>query len=294
MPTVYGSYKTGADIYKDPNSKKFYILEWNPQTSETYKKFISFKPSTNNNKTIKVSQSGKIKNRNYKKTKRNQKGGQHKVPGEMSWAECENSVLYTQSYKTILAQLNLADTANISEDIESIKNWYSQNFAVKRLVDVIYDLPAHGQISSLGQKNTKPKMCWDHGSGKPNSITGSAIGIHVYIADVGSNEWHLVGLFKRMSPGKEIEVFRMKPIIGQCYASAKYTRTTGIWPNQKYYTSNQLIYMGRFVESKTYGGGNGARYYEYFDNNNGEINELEYDYDGMTCLIEVPCQNYGG
>lgn len=101
MPKVYGSYKTGADIYKDPKSKKFYILEWNPQTSETYKKFGSFKPSANNNKTIKSSRPGKTRTRKQRKNRNKQLGGRSDVLGEMQQGDCRAQVLNTPSYKGI-------------------------------------------------------------------------------------------------------------------------------------------------------------------------------------------------
>ena len=76
-------------------------------------------------------------------------------------------------------------------------------FAEKRLVDVIYDLPSQG-IQELGQLNTytNPKMCWDHGIDNPENITGGAVGIHVYVANMSVNhaenpKWQLVGIFKR-------------------------------------------------------------------------------------------------
>ena len=193
MPEVYGSYKTGADIYKDPKSKKFYILEWNPQTRETYKKFISFKPTN----TIKKSRPKKTK------TQKKQKGGQPPIPGTMTMDMCSAEVLTTESYKSILAQLNLANPAQVSTDIKTIQTQYTKDFAGKRLVDVIYDLPQPGIKPVLGQlTDQKPKMCWDHGINNPTSITGALPGIHVYIPNIllgqaNGPKWQLVGVFIR-------------------------------------------------------------------------------------------------
>ena len=195
MPEVYGSYKTGADIYKDPKSKKFYILEWNPQTRETYKKFISFKPTN----TIKKSRPKKTK------TQKKQKGGQPPIPGTMIMDMCSAEVLTTESYKSILAQLQLPDAVNkyLVADIQKIRDDYKAKFASKRLVDVIYDLPQTGIKHVLGQlAGQMPKMCWDHGIGNPESITGGAPGIHVYIGDISMGhvddpKWQLVGVFIR-------------------------------------------------------------------------------------------------
>ena len=193
MPEVYGSYKTGADIYKDPKSKKFYILEWNPQTRETYKKFISFKPTN----TIKKSRPKKTK------TQKKQKGGQPPIPGTMIMDMCSAEVLTTESYKSILAQLNLANPAQVSTDIKTIQTQYTKDFAGKRLVDVIYDLPHPGIKPVLGQLiDQKPNICWDHGINNPASITGALPGIHIYVVDMSIGnaygpKWQLVGVFIR-------------------------------------------------------------------------------------------------
>jgi len=215
MPKVYGSYKTGADIYKDTKSGKYYILEWNPQTRQTYKKFISFTPlpedidgfgATTQQATIKKSKTRKLR-RTQKKQKQKQTGGLGNVPGQMPSGECATQVLNTPSYKNILAQLNLADPAQTAKDIKIIRARYTQNpkFANKRLVDVIYDLPKSGIKQMLGQLTCQtPKMCWDHGIGNADSITGGAVGIHVYVADLGTStgipNWSLVGVFILTKP----------------------------------------------------------------------------------------------
>ena len=202
MPKIYGSYKTGADIYKDPKSKKFYILEWNPQTRETYKKFISFKPTESG--LVAICRATIKKTRPKKnKTQKKQKGGQSQVPGEMSMDICSDKVLNTESYKSILAHINLSKPEQVATDIQIIKSRYENDFADKRLVDVIYDLPGLGIKPVLGQLTGQmPKMCWDHGIGNPESITGAAPGIHVYIADISMGQtddpqWQLVGVFNR-------------------------------------------------------------------------------------------------
>ena len=193
MPKVYGSYKTGADIYKDPAAKRFYIIEWNPATQKTYKKFVSFKPDLElKSKTIKSSSRGNHKTRkHHKNIRRKQSGGQQGVPGQMPSNECETQVLKTASYKNILAQLNLDDPQQVFNDIQNIRDTY-KNFAGKKLVDVIYNHPQSGDGQALGQYN----MCWNHGIGNPMSITGGAVGIHVYVVDAGGL-WKLVGVFIR-------------------------------------------------------------------------------------------------
>ncbi len=43
MPTIYGTYKDGGDIYKD--KKGYYVIQWNNKTQKEYKKHLkSFKP----------------------------------------------------------------------------------------------------------------------------------------------------------------------------------------------------------------------------------------------------------
>jgi hypothetical protein len=191
MPKVYGSYKTGADIYKDRATGRYYIIEWSHTTQKTYKKFVSFKIS-DNSKTIKTSRPGKTRKlRKDKIIGKQQLGGESGVPGQMESSECKTQVLNTESYKTILAQLNLADPQTVFKDIQNIRERYTQKFMGKRLVDVIYDSLSPGI-------KTNPKMCWDHGIDNPKSITGGLSGIHVYVADTGSvgmSKWKLVGVF---------------------------------------------------------------------------------------------------
>ncbi len=187
MPKVYGSYKTGADIYKDPKTNRFYIIEWNPTTQKTYKKFVAFKPDLElKSKTIKSS------SRTNKKT-RKQQGGQPGVPGQMPSNECETQVLKTASYKNILAQLNLADPQQVFKDIQTIRDIYSKQFVGNKLVDVIYNHPPQGSGQVLGQFY----MCWNHGIGNTVSITGGLPGIHVYVMENKSGEWQLIGVFIR-------------------------------------------------------------------------------------------------
>jgi hypothetical protein len=204
MPKVYGSYKTGADIYKDPKSKKFYILEWNPQTRETYKKFISFKPTETRSELASLSQATlkntKMKTKKRLPTLKKQKGGLSSVHGEMTMDICSTEVLNNKSYKDILAQLQLPNVINkyLVYDIKKIRDNYKTKFAGKRLIDVIYELPQPGIKPMLGHLTGQmPKMCWDHGIGNHESITGGAPGIHVYIANVRATDWQLVGVFKR-------------------------------------------------------------------------------------------------
>jgi len=49
---VYGSWKDGSDIYKE--KKGYYIIQWNPKTEMSYKKYLakSWKPKVNKKKKI--------------------------------------------------------------------------------------------------------------------------------------------------------------------------------------------------------------------------------------------------
>jgi hypothetical protein len=44
----------------------------------------------------------------------------------------------------------------------------------------------------------------------------------------------------------ETEVFRIEPVVGdgKCYEYAEATRSEGLWPFVKYFTTNKLLYLG--------------------------------------------------
>lgn len=71
------------------------------------------------------------------------------------------------------------------------------------------------------------------------------------------------------------------------YESALYTTRVGRWPNERYFTTNPLKYLGKYSRSTRMGGfGDGSRCSEYFINNGVEV-EVEYDYEGKLCFREV-------
>ena len=86
----------------------------------------------------------------------------------------------------------------------------------------------------------------------------------------------------------KIQVFRMIPIVGRHYQTAHWTEKINIEqsPYSIYYTTNPLRYLGAYVKSITTGYGDGTQHKEFYNNNGKEI-ELEYDYDGKTCLLEI-------
>jgi len=87
----------------------------------------------------------------------------------------------------------------------------------------------------------------------------------------------------------QIEVFRLTPEVGKCYEYAEYTRSEGRYPNQKYFTTNPLRYVGRFVRHITSGYRDGAQHADIFNLNGQEI-RVDYSYEGRTSFREVPCR----
>jgi hypothetical protein len=100
---------------------------------------------------------------------------------------------------------------------------------------------------------------------------------------------------------EETEVFRLSSNSAppnnfnktKCYAFALYTRTDGSWPNQRYYTTNTLQYLGKHVRSEEWGFGEGHGGAEIFDDN-GKETRIVYDYQGRTCFKIVPRKIDGG
>ena len=88
----------------------------------------------------------------------------------------------------------------------------------------------------------------------------------------------------------EIEVFRLCTFdTNKFYEFALKTRTEGKYPNQKYYSTNSLQYLGRYTHSERWGFHDGSGGAENFENN-GEKIKIVYDYHGDTCFREVPCK----
>jgi hypothetical protein len=87
---------------------------------------------------------------------------------------------------------------------------------------------------------------------------------------------------------EEVEVFRLTTFEkDKCYEFALCTRTEGKYPNEKYYTTNSLQYLGKYIKSERCGYGDGSGGAEYFDNNGVQI-QIMYDYEGRTCFRAVP------
>ena len=90
----------------------------------------------------------------------------------------------------------------------------------------------------------------------------------------------------------EIEVFRITPEVGEkCYEYAESTRSQGSRPNEKRFTNVQPRYVGRLIRFETGGWGDGGWRKDYFEDNNGIEQVVNYSYEGNTCFREVPCRS---
>ncbi len=85
----------------------------------------------------------------------------------------------------------------------------------------------------------------------------------------------------------EVEVFRLCSFDKEVnYSFALKTRTIGKYPNERYYTTNNLKFVGKHVSSARWGYGDNGGGAETF-NDNGRITEIVYDYEGNTCFVVV-------
>lgn len=82
------------------------------------------------------------------------------------------------------------------------------------------------------------------------------------------------------------EVFRIEPVKEKYYYTAEYDVCHGHYPNQKYFTSKPLRYVGEFIQRTRIGAGDGQDVFDTF-NDNGVINCVKYSYEGYTSFIEV-------
>ena len=85
------------------------------------------------------------------------------------------------------------------------------------------------------------------------------------------------------------EVFRLiKFDKNQEYGYAHYTKKEGKYPNEKYYTTNEIKYAGKYKESVSLGHfGDGHSGYEVFINDKGEKTRVDYDYEGKLCFLII-------
>jgi len=91
----------------------------------------------------------------------------------------------------------------------------------------------------------------------------------------------------------EIEIFRITPICDRLYETASYTRKTGEIPNERYFTTHEPRFVGKFIKHCQIGSGNGAIHYDIFEKDGQRI-RVDYSYDGTTCYREyIPLVHTG-
>lgn len=89
------------------------------------------------------------------------------------------------------------------------------------------------------------------------------------------------------------EVFRLTEFDKNIeYGYAYYTKKEGKYPNEKYYTTNKIKYVGKYKESVSWGHfGDGHCGCEVFINDKGELTNVEYDYEGKLCFLIIPSKD---
>jgi hypothetical protein len=88
----------------------------------------------------------------------------------------------------------------------------------------------------------------------------------------------------------ETEVYySIVPEVGHCYEYAEATRKQGKYPNERYFTTNPLRYVGEFIRSVRGGNSEYGGFCAYFLDNHGKEQRVDYSYEGKTCFREVPC-----
>ena len=86
---------------------------------------------------------------------------------------------------------------------------------------------------------------------------------------------------------EEIEVFRLTPEKGKYYETALITRKEGRYPNNKYYTTGHLRYVGEFIMQMKCGFGDGVQVIDIFENQYNVKVNVYYTYEGTTAYREV-------
>lgn len=83
----------------------------------------------------------------------------------------------------------------------------------------------------------------------------------------------------------EYEVFRITPLPDKLYETATYTRKTGEYPNEQYFTTNTPKFVGKFIKHCQIGYGDGAIHYDIFEKDGHKV-RVDYTYSGTTCYRE--------
>lgn len=83
-----------------------------------------------------------------------------------------------------------------------------------------------------------------------------------------------------------VEVFRLTTEIGKTYKHAEYTETNENNSNPKYFArAEKIMFVGKLIKIKQGGFGDGRWRKDIFDND-GQLTEVVYSYEGRTCFIE--------
>jgi len=85
----------------------------------------------------------------------------------------------------------------------------------------------------------------------------------------------------RMIVNPDVEVFRITPIIGECYQYAESTTKR----NDKYFTTNPLEYVGKLISIVSTGNRDNHSAIYTFENR-----IVNPSYEGNTCFIKVNCR----
>jgi hypothetical protein len=81
-----------------------------------------------------------------------------------------------------------------------------------------------------------------------------------------------------MNKIEEIKVFRLKPQVGKYYKTTEYTRKEGIWPNEHYYSTKKIKYVGKFIKHEQYGWGDSMSCFDIFEDNGKNV-VVQYTYE---------------
>jgi hypothetical protein len=88
----------------------------------------------------------------------------------------------------------------------------------------------------------------------------------------------------------ETQVFKLSTFhTNKCYAFALSTRKEGDYPTERFFTTQPLKHLGKYLITETWGTNDGGGRAEIF-----EKGRIEYNYEGTTCFVEVPCIQGGG
>lgn len=85
----------------------------------------------------------------------------------------------------------------------------------------------------------------------------------------------------------EVEVFRLILEQGKYYETAEASRRSEGYGPMRYFTTNPVRYVGKFLYHVRSGYGDGSKVWAYFEEDDGNKSEVEYSYEGNTCFIEV-------